>query len=87
MTHKDPIKQEQEENSLSNNTREKPPLLSVMGSVLAAAFGVQSSKNRERDFSGGGLWSYVLVGVLFTVIFVLTVVFLVKAILKNAGVS
>ena len=30
-----------------------PSFLQVVGSVLAAFFGVQSSKNKERDFKHG----------------------------------
>ena len=34
--------------------------LQVAGSVLAAAFGVQSSKNRERDFKEGRFLPWLL---------------------------
>ncbi|CAH0990257.1 hypothetical protein SIN8267_00349 [Sinobacterium norvegicum] len=37
-------------------------LLQVVGSVLAAFFGVQSSKNRERDFNNGNFSVFVAVG-------------------------
>jgi hypothetical protein len=37
-------------------------LLQVLGSVLAAFFGVQSSKNRERDFNHGRFGIFVAVG-------------------------
>ncbi|MFT4918854.1 MAG: hypothetical protein ACI8RU_001472, partial [Zhongshania aliphaticivorans] len=31
----------------------KPGPLAVVGSIISAAFGVQSSRNRERDFKHG----------------------------------
>ena len=43
----------------------------VLLSVLAAAFGVQSGKNRQRDFSRGRPLHFVLIGLLATALFVL----------------
>lgn len=45
--------------------------LQVAGSAIAAAFGVQSRKNRERDFSRGKISHFVVAGVVFTIVFVL----------------
>ncbi|MFS2157168.1 DUF2970 domain-containing protein [Pseudomonas sp. Pseusp122] len=48
----------------------KPPTFwQMLHSVLAAAFGVQSSKNRSRDFSQGKPAQFVMMGVLFTILF------------------
>ncbi len=47
---------------------------------LAAAVGVQSNKNREVDFSQASIVPYVITGVIFTVLFVLTLVFIVSLI-------
>ena len=55
--------------------------LQVSASVLAAAFGVQSSKNRERDFSRGRLHHFVIAGVTFTAVFVLAVYAVVRWVL------
>ena len=60
-------------------------LLQLMGSALAAAFGVQSSRNRQRDFSKGTPLQFIIVGVLFTALFVLAVVLVVRLVLS--GVS
>ena len=35
-------------------------------SVLAAFFGVQSARNRERDFSRGSPWAFFAVALLLT---------------------
>lgn len=39
-------------------------------SVLAAAVGVQSDKNRHRDFTHFSPWSYIFAGLLFMALFV-----------------
>ncbi|NOX50407.1 MAG: DUF2970 domain-containing protein [Gammaproteobacteria bacterium] len=54
----------------------------VLGSTLAAAFGVQSSKNRERDFSQGKASHFIMMGVGFTAVFVLLMAGLVSLILN-----
>ena len=58
----------------------------MLQSVLAAAFGVQSGKNRARDFSRGKPSHFILLGVLCTVVFVLLLFALVKLVLHLAGV-
>lgn len=63
----------------------KPGLLSVILSTLAAAFGVQSSKNRERDFAKGSFKAYVVSGIIFTVLFITTIVMVVKFLIQHAG--
>ncbi|MCX2981351.1 DUF2970 domain-containing protein [Halieaceae bacterium IMCC14734] len=58
--------------------------LSYVGSTLAAAFGVQSSKNRERDFQDGKAIHFIATGIIATVLFVGGMYLLVKLILDNA---
>ena len=55
----------------------------MLGSVMAAAFGVQSKKNRERDFSQGKPIHFIMLGIGFTVAFVLIMTFIVQVILRN----
>ena len=57
----------------------------VLGSTLAAAFGVQSSKNRERDFTRGKAHQFIFMGIGFTVVFVLIMVLIVRQILSAAA--
>ena len=57
-------------------------LLQVISSVLAAGLGVQSSRNRERDFEQGRAGTFIVAGLVFTALFiggVYTVVSLVLA--------
>jgi len=58
--------------------------LQIIGSVFAAAFGVQSSKNRERDFKEGKFVTFIVAGVMFTALFVGAVYLVVTAVLENA---
>ncbi len=58
------------------------PLSSIVKSVFAAAFGVQSQRNRERDFGQGSYRHFVIAGIVFTVLFVLTLVTVVRIVLS-----
>lgn len=53
----------------------------VLGSTLAAATGVQSSKNRERDFSQGKPSQFIFMGIAFTAVFVLIMIAVVSLVL------
>ena len=65
-----------------NDDNNKPlTFLEVLGSVLAGAFGVQSSAMRERDFTRGNVIHFIVIGILFTASFVLAVVGVVQWIL------
>jgi len=59
-------------------------LREMLQSVLAAALGVQSGKNRSRDFSRGKPSHFILLGVLFTTLFVIVLLVTVKLILHLA---
>lgn len=64
---------------------EQLTFIEVMFSVLASAFGVQSSKNRKRDFARGNPIHFIIVGILFTVMFVVGMIMLVNTILTNVA--
>lgn len=59
----------------------KPSLLHIFKSVLAAGFGVQSNKNREIDFQQGSLSSYLIVGLIVTLLFIGTIVLIVSVVI------
>ena len=72
----------------SSNAREKPGKLNplqVVGSVLAAGLGVQSSKNRERDFKQGRLGVFIAAGIVFTLLFIGFVIFVVQMVLSGVA--
>ena len=62
-------------------TGKEPSFFQVIGSVVAAAFGVQSSANRERDFTGSSATPYILAGIAFTIIFIVAIISVVRLIL------
>jgi hypothetical protein len=62
-----------------------PSLLDVLGSVLASMFGVQSNRKREEDFTHGKPYQYIIIGLLVTAVFVLTVWGVVRLVMKLAG--
>lgn len=65
---------------------EKPPTLGqTIGSVAASFFGVQSSKNRERDFKRGKASHFILIGFTATFVFILLVILAVRLALHQAG--
>ena len=59
--------------------------LQVVSSVFAAGLGVQSSKNRERDFKQGRFGVFIAAGIIFTLLFIGTVVTVVQLVLKGSG--
>jgi hypothetical protein len=50
----------------------------VVGSTLAAAFGVQSKENKVRDFERGKPHQFIIAGVVFTLLFLAGMIALVN---------
>lgn len=85
QSHNSPTKEPAAENPPEKSPPKTPQkLLQIIGSTLAAAMGVQSNRNRERDFSQGSVKTYVISGVIFTAVFVTSLVLLVKYLLAQA---
>lgn len=61
-------------------------LFKVVLSVMSAMIGVQSSKNHERDFAKGRPAAYIIVGIIMTVLFILTIWAVVNIVMSFAGV-
>ena len=53
--------------------RRRQSLFSVARSVGASMFGVQSGKKHEEDFSQGSAGTYIVVGLIATLLFILAV--------------
>ncbi|WP_102794252.1 DUF2970 domain-containing protein [Bowmanella denitrificans] len=61
----------------------QPSWTQVLKSVVASAFGVQSAKNRQQDFeSSPSVLPYLIVGVMFVAIFVVSLAMLVNWLVK-----
>lgn len=65
---------------------QRPGFWRVVFSVLAAFFGVQSNKNRERDFTAGRPSAYIFIGLSMALALVLIIFGLVRLITRFAGV-
>lgn len=57
--------------------------LQMVGSILASFFGVQSGKNRERDFALGKARPFIMVGILMTAVWYGTIWLIVNVVLKQ----
>ena len=72
----------------ASESKKKLSILHILTSVLAAAVGVQSKKNQEKDFNAkGSIYIYIAAGIIFTVLFVITIVTVVKSILASTGMA
>lgn len=63
----------------------KPSIWQVVKSVLAAMFGVQNSQDRERDFTHGNPWVFIVVGIVLVTIFVLVLYGVVHWVVAGTG--
>lgn len=64
---------------MDDNDPGKPPTFwQMLHSILAAAFGVQSGKNRARDFTHGKASHFIALGTLFILVFILALIGLVQ---------
>ncbi|WP_318469553.1 DUF2970 domain-containing protein [Photobacterium leiognathi] len=55
---------------MKKHEQEKQTLFSVIRSVLAALFGVQSDKNRYQDFKQPTAWPFIIIGIVMIVMMV-----------------
>ena len=78
--------QDRQTHPSDNEVPEQPAgvgIKAVLSSVFAAALGVQSSKNRERDFKQGSAGAFFIAGLIFTVLFVGGVITVVQLVIAN----
>lgn len=68
------------------DTQPEVSLWQVAVSIFASFFGVQSDKNRERDFVRGKPIHFIIIGIISTVLFILMLWAIVKVVLTVAGV-
>ena len=63
---------------------QKLSFFQVLGSVMSSFIGVQNDATRERDFRRGRARDFILVGLLLTAVFVLTVWGVVQLVMRLA---
>ena len=66
-----------------SSPEQKPNLLQTIQSILAALLGVQSAKNRERDFTKGDASSYLGVYVVLVALLVIGMIVTVNVVLSS----
>lgn len=59
--------------------------LQVIQSIAWSFFGVQSSRNRRRDFSAGNPWHYIVAAVLMTGLVVLVFATAAQLAIRHLG--
>jgi hypothetical protein len=81
------LRDKQQENDTEAEVDRKSRLnpLQVISSVFAAGLGVQSSRNRERDFKQGRAGVFIAAGIIFTLLFIGLVFAVVQLVLRSAG--
>lgn len=72
---------------MNDTEQNKPSFWQVVFSILAAALGVNSESNRERDFSASSPWPFIVGGVIFGVMFVVGIALIVKLVLESTGAA
>ena len=68
----------------NHSKNKKPTLIEVIGSVLAAIFGVQKNWRRERDFQQGDPMTFILAGIIIVATLLLGIFVIVKIVLFYA---
>lgn len=66
-----------------NKTPAGTGIFSVLKSTAAAAFGVQSQANREKDFTEGKPIHFIIAGLIATLAFLLCIGLLVKVMIAT----
>ena len=70
---------------MSEQQKQTPNFWQVVASVVASFLGVQSSRNRERDFQHGKPSHYIIIGLAFVTLFVLAIIGVVQLVMHFAG--
>lgn len=79
------MNEQQDPSQPEDPEQESLSLWQVVTSALAAAFGVQSSRNRNRDFARGRPGQFIAVGIILTAAFVVAIIVLVNLVLGSVG--
>lgn len=58
--------------------------IATLKSVAAAFFGVQSDKNRNRDFSQGKASHFIIAGLIGVIVFIALLIFAVSLVLPSS---
>jgi len=62
-------------------SNETPNLLKVTLSILSSFIGIQSNKNRVRDFKSGSPAQFIIIGIIITILLIILLYNFVKLVL------
>ena len=71
----------------SENVRKGIGLKNTVLSTIAAAIGVQSRANRERDFEHAKPSTFIIAGIVFVIVFILAMYGIVQLVISLAAPS
>ena len=60
-------------------------IFTLIASMFAGWFGVQTRANQERDFAHGKAHHFIIGGIIFAILFILVVVGIVRIVMSSAG--
>jgi len=75
---------EQQTSEQPVNGRRGTGLLNIMKSTVAAVCGIQTKSNRERDFENAKPSAFIIAGLVFVVVFILSIYGVVQLVLSFA---
>lgn len=73
------------DNENHNKSEGKVSFLSMIQSVFAAIFGIQSDKNRQKDFKKGDASQFIVLGIVAVVAIMVTMAVVVNQVLESAA--
>jgi hypothetical protein len=73
------------ENDVDSGKRPQLSFWQLLKSTSSAFLGVQSNANRERDFTQGKMSHFIWMGLLFGIVFVMTIIGVVQLVLHFTG--
>ena len=74
-----------DENNSETDIHKGTGFLNVIKSTLAAACGVQTKANRDRDFTHGKPSTFIIAGIVFVIVFVLGMYGIVQMVMSLAS--
>jgi len=60
--------------------KSKQPFHKIVLSVIAALFGIQSSKKANEDFKETSPWAFIIIGIILVILFVMGLLTVVHAV-------
>lgn len=73
-------------NKNTDHEEASPGLFSLLQSVIAAIFGVQNDKNRQKDFQKGDATQFIALGIGAVIFILIVMIIIVKSVISNTNI-